>query len=120
MSEFFIERYKMGKQLNYDDVIRVRVKKDDKALFYKKAAAAGKSGSEFLRQLIDKGVVKENKNTINELKKLTNEINRIGVNVNQIAKNNNSHFYTEYEKKKLFAMLKEINNALLELTERIY
>lgn len=48
------------------------------------------------------------KKYVNSTSELQNEVNAIGVNINQIVKNNNSHFYLEYEKKKLFALMQQL------------
>lgn len=40
---------------------------------------------------------------------LINEYNKVGVNINQIAKNNNSSFYDENDKIRLFAYLQKLN-----------
>lgn len=48
------------------------------------------------------------------MKELTNEVNSIGVNINQIVRNVNMQKYSEYEKKKLFAMMEEIKKTVRE------
>lgn len=40
------------------------------------------------------------------------EINKIGNNINQIVHNHNSGIYSDYEKQKLFALLREIQKKL--------
>ena len=76
--------------------------------------------SEYIRRLIEQDMGRVNLSEMKtqeaflQKKELIYEINRIGNNVNQIAKNVNSGRYTEYEKKKLFAMMDKINKLLEE------
>ena len=74
--------------------------------------------SEYIRRLIDadmgKLVPEQSKEAFLVHKQMVYEINRIGNNINQIVKNVNMHYYTEYEKKKLFALM----NKIIELYER--
>ena len=68
--------------------------------------------SEYIRRLIDsdmgKQVALQSQFEFLSKKQLAYEINRIGNNINQIVKNVNMHYYTDYEKKKLFAMMQKI------------
>ncbi len=68
--------------------------------------------SEYIRRLIDsdmgKQVALQSQDEFLAKKQLAYEINRIGNNINQIVKNVNMHYYTDYEKKKLFAMMQKI------------
>lgn len=72
--------------------------------------------SEFLRRLLDADMGKKMKVQTKEeflaQKQLIYEINQIGTNINQIVKNVNMHYYTDYEKKKLFAMTRKIIELL--------
>lgn len=65
--------------------------------------------SEYIRQRILTNTSTSNRMARVDAKSLIFEINAIGKNINQIVKNNNSHFYTDYEKKKLFALMEKIN-----------
>ncbi|MBP3488821.1 MAG: MobC family plasmid mobilization relaxosome protein [Roseburia sp.] len=68
--------------------------------------------SEYIRRLIDEDMGKtvsvQTQEEFLAKKQLAYEINRIGNNINQIVRNVNMHYYTEYEKKKLFAMMQKI------------
>ncbi|MGN0141513.1 MAG: MobC family plasmid mobilization relaxosome protein [Roseburia sp.] len=76
----------------------------------------GVTNSEYLRRLIDadRGEKIEvcTQEDFLQRKKLIYEINKIGNNINQIVRNVNMHYYTDYEKKKLFAMMKKIMELL--------
>lgn len=78
--------------------------------------------SKYIRRLIDEDMGKEHrvytKEEFQARKELVYEINRIGNNINQIVKNANMKFYSEYEKKKLFAMMKKLLEMLEEQEER--
>lgn len=93
--------------------------------------SAGINPSKYVRRLIfsdknknslkmvtkDEFILQKEKNrAINEL---SQEIRSIGVNINQIVKNVNSHFYMDYEKDKLFALMKDLQNLLKEYIKRI-
>lgn len=49
------------------------------------------------------------------IKELTDEINHIGININQIVRNVNMLFYSEHEKRKLFALMEEIKKKVAGL-----
>lgn len=72
----------------------------------------GVTPSEYARRLIDADMGKQiqipTKEEFLAKKQLTYEVNRIGNNINQIVKNVNMHFYTDYEKKKLFALMRRV------------
>lgn len=72
--------------------------------------------SMYIRKLIDEDMGRNHRVYTKEeflvKKQLVYEINRIGNNINQIVKNVNMNFYSEYEKKKLFAMMKKILKLL--------
>lgn len=78
----------------------------------------GVSVSEYIRRLIEADMGKPMPERTQEEflahKELVYEINRIGNNINQIVKNVNMHYYTEYEKKKLFALMKKLMELLEE------
>lgn len=50
-------------------------------------------------------------------KELIQEINKIGININQIVKDVNQHFYTDYEKIKLFALQQKILDLVIKAFE---
>lgn len=47
-------------------------------------------------------------------KELIREVDKIGVNINQIAHNVNAGIYSDYEKRKLFALVQSLENLLDE------
>ena len=110
----------MSKDKNYDQVFKVRLKASEKKLLYENARNAGISGSEYIRQLIHGKTVKENIFTRIAIQNMTCEINAIGKNINQIVHSYNMSLYSEYDKKKLYSLMQEINRKLMELTEKVY
>ncbi len=78
----------------------------------------GINASEYIRRLIDADRGKQISVPTQEefliKKQMVYEVNRIGNNINQIVKNVNMHYYTEYEKKKLFAFMKKLVELLGE------
>lgn len=83
----------------------------------------GISESEYFRRLIDsdmgKAVSVKTHEEFKISKDLIFEVNKIGNNINQIAKNTNSHYYTEYEKKKLFALMEKVKDLLWQLVGNV-
>lgn len=80
---------------------------------------SGNKSSECVRRILDSYFEKnyaalENKEIYIQRKELKNEINHIGNNINQIAHNTNMGIYSEYEKRKLFAMMNELKKLLEE------
>lgn len=84
----------------------------------KQSKKYGINSSEYVRRLVEQDMGRmeiremDTKETYLQKKELIYEINRIGNNINQIAKNVNSSYYTDYEKKKLFAMMEKVNMLL--------
>jgi hypothetical protein len=75
--------------------------------------------AEIVRRIIDEkrghqDIDFSNKDEYISQKNLIREINYLGHNINQIVKNNNSKFYIPAEKRKLFAMMKKIEDLLVE------
>lgn len=95
---------------------RLRITEEQQKHIESQCEKYGIKESEFLRRLIDADMGKKiNIQTKEEFlakKQLTYEINQIGTNINQIVKNVNMHYYTDYEKKKLFAMTRKIIELL--------
>lgn len=83
-----------------------------------KALEAGMDESAYLRLMIS-----QKPNDYPEirkfLKELINEVNRIGVNINQIVFNNNSGFYSEDDKNRLFAYMRKLNTRVDEAVTTI-
>lgn len=80
---------------------------------------SGNDKSECVRQILDANFKKiipvfEDKNVYIQRKELINEINHIGNNINQIVHNANMEFYSDYEKRKLFALMKQLNDTVAE------
>ena len=90
----------------------VRITEEQAQHLEKVCGIYGINLSEYVRRLIDADIGKEiSTQTQQEYlvkKEMIYEINRIGNNINQIVKNINMHYYTEHEKKKLFAMMQRI------------
>lgn len=95
---------------------RLRITEEQQKHIENQCEKYGIKESEFLRRLIDADMGKKiNIQTKEEFlaqKQLISEINHIGTNINQIVKNVNMHYYTDYEKKKLFAMTRKIIELL--------
>ena len=51
----------------------------------------------------------------NQLKQLINEVNHIGTNINQITHNNTSGYYSESDKRHLFAYMRKLIEAVDEV-----
>lgn len=107
-------------QKNYDKTRIFRCTDDMWNYIEEKSERYGITPSEFIRKAVDSYLKKSPdklfsqreylamKDYVNSTSELQNEIHAIGVNINQIVKNNNSHFYLEYEKKKLFALMQQL------------
>lgn len=94
--------------------IHIRLLAEEKQELIKKARESGISMSAYIRGLV-KNQKTLTKDEFLELKRLNNEVNHIGNNINQIATHTNSGFYSENEKRKLFALM----NRLIHITEEI-
>lgn len=90
----------------------LRVTQAQGAYLKEKSFGCGIGEAELLRRLIasdmGKSIQVQTQEEFLLKKQLVYEINRIGNNINQIVKNVNSHYYSDYEKKKLFAMMKKV------------
>lgn len=103
----------MGK----DKTICCRITQEQYDLLEKISEKSGNKNSECIRRILDDYFKKdaarlESKEIYIQRKELKNEINYIGNNINQIAHNCNMGIYTDYEKKKLFAMMKQVYELL--------
>lgn len=99
----------------YDRKIEARITEAEWKYISRKCKKRGMKSSEYIRRLIEHDIKSDDiENSLTQMdiyrqrKELIREINYIGHNINQIVKNVNSHFYTDYEKKKLFAMMQEL------------
>ena len=109
------EKGNVGKSIHKN----VRITKEQGAQLEKKCSSYGINTSECIRRLIDddrgKKVLVQTQEDYLQKKQMIYELKRIGNNINQIVKNVNMQHYTDYEKKKLFAMMQKI----LELFEGV-
>lgn len=85
----------------------IRLSEEDKQTLEKHAKEAGLTESAYLRALINNESPQSREDYL-LIKHLVTEINKIGVNINQIATHVNSGFYSEGEKRKLFALMNTI------------
>lgn len=98
-----------------------RIDEDEKNMLETKARLANVSRAELLRKFIrDENIMIYDKEAVQAIKNLVNEVNSIGVNINQIVHNVNMGKYSDYEKKKLFAMNQVIIEKITELVEKYY
>lgn len=90
----------------------VRVTREQSLHIDRQCKLYGINTSRYIRRLIDKDMGKsipvQTQEEFLAKKQMVYEINRIGNNINQIVKNVNMHYYTDHEKKKLFAMMQKI------------
>lgn len=100
--------------------VNLRLTEPEQKHIDKQSDKYGIKRSEYIRRLVEQDMGRVNLSEMKtqeaflQKKELIYEINRIGNNVNQIAKNVNSGRYTDYEKKKLFAMMDKLNELLAE------
>lgn len=101
---------------NKTEKFLIRMTSEDKELLRAKADKAGLTQSEYVRKLIRGEKIHEHSiQNINMLKGLIGETNKIGVNINQIVHNANMGKYSDYEKEKLFALMKKLYEKVNEL-----
>lgn len=105
------------KRKKYDYVFILRLMKKDKDKLFWDAKNANLSASEYIRRLINhkRPYSREDLGTIKEL---IQEVNAIGVNINQIVKHFNSDFFSESEKRKLFAYMQQLIRNTEEIIGR--
>lgn len=108
------EEPEQGKEKSIHKNFRITKKQD--IYLQESSVRYGIGESEFLRRLLEADMGNASQMQTQEeflaRKRLVYEINRIGNNINQIVKNVNSHYYSDYEKKKLFAMMKKVEELL--------
>lgn len=92
----------------------LRLSEEDREKLIRDAEKTGISESAYLRELINNNSP-QSREDLQQIKQLVYEINKIGENINQITKHVNSGFYSEHEKRKLFALM----NTLVKYTEDI-
>ena len=96
-----------------------RLSEKEAAYLQNAASENSMSMSRYIKLLIDadmeKGIV-EKRRLQNLLRRdLINEINHIGVNINQITRSHNENLYSEHDKRKLFALMKKLNEMVGKL-----
>lgn len=94
--------------------LHIRLSEKDKNKLVTDSKKTGMSASAYLRELIHNRTPKRREDLL-QIKELVTEINKIGININQIVAHVNSGFYSEHEKRKLFALM----NTLVKHTEDI-
>lgn len=97
-----------------------RISEEEEVALRKQCERYGMNDSEYLRFLLGQNGSKGEesirpKGEYLAIRELMTEVNRIGTNINQIVKNVNMHYYSDYEKKKLFAMMEEVRRKVMEL-----
>ena len=103
--------------MNKTETLCCRITGEQNESLNKLTEKTGKDKSECVREILDayfnkEELLLESKEVFLQRKKLINEINHIGNNINRIAHNVNMDKYTDYEKKKLFAMMNEVRELL--------
>ena len=108
----------MDKASTKNERVYIRVNGADKEKLFRNAKKSGISASEYFRKLInDKEIV--HKEDYLQIKELTYEVNKIGTNINQIAKLFNSGFFSESEKRKLFALMQKLNDEVAKINSSL-
>lgn len=109
----------MSKKKIYETVFILRLTLRQKKLLQKKAEDSKVTASAFLRGCInDPNVKAASFEDIKVRKDLIREVNAIGNNINQIAKNVNGGFYSENEKRKLFALMQKLTKDVESILNR--
>lgn len=115
---FFMDRNKVEKPAGLRKQ-SFRLSEKEAAYLQNAASENSMSMSRYIKLLIDadmeKGIV-EKRRLQNLLRRdLINEINHIGVNINQITRSHNENLYSEHDKRKLFALMKKLNEMVGKL-----
>lgn len=96
--------------------LHARISQEQLAYVMEQCEKYGVNYSVYVRRLLDRERGKAEQGQTQEeylqRKQLLYEINRIGNNINQIVKNANMHFYSDMEKKKLFAMMTKLMHMM--------
>ena len=92
--------------------LHVRITEEQLTYLSSQCQIYGVNCSVYVRRLLDaqqgKAVPGQTQEEYLQKKQLIYEINRIGNNINEIVKSAHMEFYSEAEKKKLFAMMTKI------------
>lgn len=93
----------------------------EKEVVYLQGVAAKNSisMSRYIRMLIDadmENAIVEKRHFQSLLRRdLINEINHIGININQITRSHNENLYSEHDKRKLFALMRKLNEMVSQV-----
>lgn len=97
----------------------IRLSPEEERLLRQACERYGMNDSEYFRYLLNRNAggipAKKTKEEYQAIKELVTEINRMGTNINQIVRNVNLHYYSDSEKRKLFAMMSVIMKKVVEL-----
>lgn len=109
----------MGKKKMYDSVFILRLTMRQRKLLNKKAEDSNITASAYLRNCITSQDIKSPSFEDMKVRKdLIREVNAVGTNINQIAKNVNGGFYSENEKRKLFALMQKLTEDVESILSR--
>lgn len=109
----------MGKKKMYDSVFILRLTLKQRKLLKAKAKDSNITASAYLRNCITSQNMKvPSHEDMKVRKELIREVNAIGTNINQITKNVNGGFYSENEKRKLFALMQKLTSDVESILNR--
>lgn len=97
-----------------------RMSEDDEQFLRSQCELYGMNDSQYFRHMLKKmqnssETMARPKEEFLAIKELTDEINHIGININQIVRNVNMLYYSDHEKRKLFALMEEVKKKVAEL-----
>lgn len=97
----------------------LRISEEEERLLRQACERYGMNDSAYFRYLLNRNAgaapARRTREEYQAIKELVTEINRIGININQIVRNVNLHFYSDSEKRKLFAMMEAVRKKVVEL-----
>ena len=105
--------------MSKDTILSVRISKQEKGKIRALAKAKGMTESAYVRFMLSQKP-SDYPEIIQILKDLINEVNHIGVNVNQIVKGNNSGFYNQGDKDRLYSYMRRLNISVNDVVKKIY
>lgn len=105
--------------MSKDTILSVRISKQEKVKIRALAKARGMTESAYVRFMLSQKP-SDYPEIIQVLKDLINEVNHIGVNVNQIVKGNNSGFYNQGDKDRLYSYMRRLNISVNDVVKKIY
>ena len=101
-----------------DVVKHYRMTTEDARAFHEKAEKAGMTEAEYFRLLITQQP-SDYPEIRSGLKDLVNEVNRIGVNVNEIVYHHNAALYSQADKERLYAYMRNLNETVKKAVKEI-